>query len=143
MNKRAILWLPAGVLAAACGLQFAYGAEPGLPPMQRAGAISYLSGGVGSDQSSAIKGVMHRYPLVLEFVGKTGTDNEYLADVPVHIADAHGNNLLTTKANGPFMLLSLPHGRYVVSANYNGKTERREVDIEAATRAHEMFVWQM
>ncbi|MGE8473464.1 MAG: carboxypeptidase regulatory-like domain-containing protein, partial [Paraburkholderia hospita] len=47
----------------------AFAATTNLPPLQQQGAVTYLSGGVGSDQSAALKDVMHKYPLVLEFAG--------------------------------------------------------------------------
>jgi hypothetical protein len=137
MKGRSIAWLGAMALAAACSVQTAF-ADVALPAMHQSGNIAYLSGGIGSDQSSAIKRVMHRYPLTLEFVGKRG---DYLADVPVRITDMHGATLLKTQANGPFMLLQLPDGHYQVSASYDGNTLHRDVTIGSGTRAHEMFVW--
>jgi hypothetical protein len=132
------------VILAACGSQYALAADmSSLPPAHEDGAINYLSGGIGSDQSSAIKTVMHRYPLVLEFVGTTNSGNDYLADVPVTISDSRGKDLLSTKSDGPFMLVSLPRGRYDVTARYHGKTERREVSVSNATHAREMFAWPM
>lgn len=143
MNQHCISRLTAGALVAICSCQFASAATSPLPPIQHAGDITYLSGGVGSDQSSAIKGVMHNYPLVLEFVGRTNSGNDYLADVPVQVSDTHGANLLNVHTRGPFLLLSLPQGQYTVTAMYKGKVEHRTVDIAAATHAHEMFEWSM
>jgi hypothetical protein len=141
--KRLTLSVAAALLAAGTW-QLAAAATAALPPAHHAGDITYLSGGVGSDQSAAIKSAMHHYPLVLEFVGKTTNNgNEYLADVPVKLTDPHGATLLRAKADGPFMLLSLPKGRYVITARHDGKTERRMIDIGANTHAHEMFVWSM
>ena len=137
MKGRSFAVLGAVALAAAFSVQTAL-ADVALPATHQRGDITYLSGGIGSDQSSAIKSVMHRYPLTLEFVGKRG---DYLADVPVRIADMHGNTLLKAQANGPFMLLHLPDGHYQVTASYDGNTLHRDVTIGSGTRAHEMFVW--
>lgn len=106
-----------------------------------AGVISYLSGGVGSDQSAEMKGEMHNYPLVLEFAGKTNAGNDYLADIPVQISDAHGTVLVDTNARGPFMLVSLPDGRYTVTARYNGTQQRRVVNVATGVHEHEAFIW--
>lgn len=115
-----------------------------LPPAQHAGGISYLSGGIGSDQSAAFKAAMTRYPLSLEFARHSSAGgNEYLSNVPVKISDAHGQQLLSTRTNGPFMLVSLPNGHYVVTARHNGKTVNRPVDIGKSSHAHEAFVWPM
>ncbi|CAM2150325.1 carboxypeptidase regulatory-like domain-containing protein [Paraburkholderia tropica] len=114
-----------------------------LPSPQRAGSIAYLSGGIGSDQSAAFKAAMPRYPLSLEFARQTAGGNEYLANVPVKIADAHGQQLLATRTNGPFMLVTLPDGHYIVTASHDGKTVRRTVDIGQRAHTHEAFVWPM
>jgi hypothetical protein len=143
MNQGSVPLLATAALIVIGSCPLASAATSALPPAQHAGDITYLSGGVGSDQSAAIKGVMRNYPLVLEFVGKTNSGNEYLADVPVQISDTHGKDLLNTQTGGPYMLLSLPHGQYTVTAMYKGKTERRAVNITAATHAREMFAWPM
>ncbi|MCC8400584.1 carboxypeptidase-like regulatory domain-containing protein [Paraburkholderia sp. MMS20-SJTN17] len=132
------------VVLAACGSQYALAADMStLPPAHTDGAVTYLSGGIGSDQSAAFKSAMHNYPLALEFVGTTASGNDYLADVPVTISDSHGKHLLSTRSDGPFMLVSLPSGRYDLTATYHGKTERREVSVSDATHAREMFAWPM
>jgi hypothetical protein len=115
-----------------------------LPPLQHSGDIAYLSGGIGSDQSAAFKEAMPRYPLSLEFAQHTAANgNEYLANVPVTIADMHGKTVLHANARGPFMLVSIPGGRYVVTAHHDGTTQQRTVDIGKTARVHEAFVWSM
>ncbi len=143
MKPCSILLRTSAAVLAVCGSQFVLAAPSDLPPAHKDGAITYLSGGIGSDQSSAIKSVMNKYPLVLEFVGNTHTGNDYLADVPVRISDSHGQNLLKTQSDGPFMLVSLPHGRYNLTATYNGKTEHRQVNVTGMKSAHEIFMWPM
>jgi len=144
MKKREVLLLQlVVVLGAALSEEIAVAAETSLPPTQRVGQVTYLSGGVGSDQSRAIKDVMGNYPLVLMFVARTENGNEYLADVPVTITDMSGQMVLDTKSDGPFMLASLPNGRYTVTASYRGKTEQRTVNISAPKHARQMFIWAM
>jgi len=135
-------------LALALGAPGAFAATPPaagtLPPAQHAGSISYLSGGIGSDQSAAFKAAMTRYPLSLEFARHSSAGgNEYLSNVPVKIADAHGQALLSTRTDGPFMLVTLPNGHYIVTASHGGKTVHRTVDIGKTSHAHEAFVWPM
>lgn len=162
MKARSTPWIGAAlalaaVVAVVAGTPAAWGANGGaahtaqatdaasvLPPVQHAGDVAYLSGGIGSDQSAAFKDAMPRYPLSLEFARHTASNgNEYLANVPVTIADTHGNALVTTTTRGPFMLVSIPHGRYVVTASHDGKTERRTVEIGAAAHIDEAFIWSM
>jgi len=143
MKQHLRLRLSAMALIFAGTAQFALAIPESLPAVQHAGAISYLSGGVGSDQSAAIKDEMHNYPLVLEFAGKTNAGNDYLADIPVQIFDAHGTVLLDTNTRGPFMLVSLPDGRYTVTASYKGMRQRRVVTVAAGVHEHETFIWPM
>ncbi|RDJ98168.1 carboxypeptidase-like regulatory domain-containing protein [Paraburkholderia lacunae] len=131
------------VLGATLSGEIAVAADESLPPTQRAGEVTYLSGGIGIDQARAIKDVMRDYSLVLTFVGTTQNGNEYLSDVPVTIADVNGNTVLDTKSDGPFMLASLPKGRYTITASYKGKTEQRTVNISTSQHARQVFTWVM
>ncbi|VVD70605.1 carboxypeptidase regulatory-like domain-containing protein [Pandoraea fibrosis] len=131
---------------AAIGLAFCTGAamaaEVTLPPTQQSGPVTYLSGGIGLEQSLAIKAAMHNYPLVLTFVSRTATNgNEYLSDIPVTISDRRGNMILSTQSDGPFMLASLPDGRYTVTASYEGIMEKHAVNVSSRGHAHRTFLW--
>ncbi len=144
MKHRSTLALGVTALILAASAQRTLAAEPSTrPPPDRAGNVTYLSGGVGSDQSTEIKQQMSKYPLVLEFAGRTSSGNDYLADIPVRIADVHGHAVLSTVANGPFLLASLPDGRYSVTATYNGQAQRRSVDVHASSHLREVFLWAM
>ncbi|AJZ57155.1 putative exported protein [Paraburkholderia fungorum] len=143
MKQHSILRLSAMALVLAGIAQLALAMPEGLPPMQHSGGINYLSGGVGSDESTAIKGEMGHYPLVLEFAGKTNAGNDYLADIPVQVSDAHGTVVLDANSRGPFMLISLPNGRYTVTATYQGNEVRRTVSVAVGAHAQELFIWPM
>jgi hypothetical protein len=58
-------WL-AAVLAASGGCQLAMSSTTALPAAQHAGPVTFVSGGVGLDESQALKETMHNYPLVRE-----------------------------------------------------------------------------
>jgi hypothetical protein len=135
---KCILALGTGVYSA-----IAFGADDDLPATQQRGQVTYLSGGIGLDQSQAIKNVMRDYPLTLTFVGTTRNENQYLADVPVTITDSNGNTILETSSAGHDMLARLPSGRYTIHATYEGKTEARTVDISTSQHSHQIFGWIM
>ncbi len=135
-------WLASALLAgAAC--QGAMAGTGSLPSVHQAGAVSYLTGGVGLDESQAIKQVMPSYPLVLEFSGQTAYGNEYLSGVPVKIVDTQGKTVLKTQTDGPFLLARLPVGRYSVAATYHDQTEHRTFDLAPHSHVREFFLWQM
>jgi hypothetical protein len=155
MKARSTPWIGAALaLAVVFGAPSAFAADngtpaaatapaaPHLPPLHHAGDIAYVSGGIGSDQSAAFKDAMSRYPLSLEFAQHTAANgNEYLANVPVTIADSQGKTLVTMKTQGPFMLVSIPEGRYVVTAKHDGTAQQRTIEVGNAGHAHEAFVW--
>ncbi|MDH6147722.1 MULTISPECIES: carboxypeptidase-like regulatory domain-containing protein [Paraburkholderia] len=143
MNQHAIVKVGLTALALGASVQYAFAATQPLPAVQHEGDVTFLSGGIGLGQSTAIKEVMPRYPLTLEFAGKAASGNQYLANIPVTLSDMHGNTILQTTAKGPFLLASLPHGRYSVSATYDGKTERRDVNVAPSSHVHELFLWPM
>lgn len=114
-----------------------------LPPLEPVGKLAFCSGGLGDTQSAAFREAMAGYPLALEFARAAANGNDHLADVPVTITDARGLPLLSTRATGPYMLVSIPDGRYTVSAYYHGATQIRTVDVDAQRNARETFVWPM
>jgi len=112
----------------------------GLPPEQTASGIVYRTGGIGTDEAAASKKVETDYPLVLEFIGKNG---EYLADVDVTVAKAHGGQMvLETIATGPFLMAKLSPGKYQVTAEFMGKREHRMIDVHAKGTQQVLFQWK-
>src|SRR5579871_5670734 len=55
----------------------------GMPATQQQGDVSYVSGGVGRDESTALRQARRQWPLSLQF---TGPGASYVADVQVKIA---------------------------------------------------------
>lgn len=112
----------------------------GLPQIQQRGGVSYVSGGVGLDESRALQAAQSRWPLALRFTGPRG---EFLADVHVSIVDAHNSEVLSTTSRGPFMLIRLHPGRYTVHAKYNDNEQTRAVTVPARGHVKSAFVWNM
>lgn len=129
--------LALGLVAASAAAQ-----EFALPPERSQGSVTYLTGGVGKEESDAIKRVQDRYPLSLLFVERGGPNTwHYLANVRVSIQDAAGKSLLETTAEGPFLLAKLPEGRYTVVAKVRGQLITRRVDLTQGKRAQLVFEW--
>ena len=62
-NRRGTLGLAAAMLAAGLLLGSAAQAQTdsALPPVQKSGAVEYLSGGIGLDESTAIKSASRQW----------------------------------------------------------------------------------
>jgi hypothetical protein len=111
----------------------------GLPQVQQQGDVSYTSGGVGLDESRALRAAEPSWPLSLRF---TGPGSDYLADVRVKISDAHSGDVLDTTSRGPYMLVKLRPGRYTVQASYKDHAQSRSVTVPAKGTAKAAFFWQ-
>lgn len=98
--------------------------------------IAYITGGVGSDEVDALHGVASQYSLRLTFVTQRG---RYLSDVDVEIAGPSGASVFKTRTLGPFLYVSLPPGRYQVSAYAGGTKQTRVVTVNARQGTNAQF----
>lgn len=112
-----------------------------LPAEQSQGSVRYISGGVGDDSAAAFKQAASKYPLELQFVQKATPRDEFLAGVKVTIRDGANKVLLDATANGPYLLATMPPGRYQIEANSEGVMKRHSVDIQAGRHERAVFVW--
>jgi len=129
--------IAAGALA--LGLAGTAVAADDLPTLQTSGGVSFLSGGIGLDESSAIKAAEKDFALSLLFVQTRR--GEYLSDVKVGIKDKAGKTVLETVADGPMLLARLPAGDYKVSAEHEGKTLAKTVKVGTKGVTRATFVW--
>lgn len=130
----------AGMLLAGAGFTSSAWAE--LPPLQHQGAVTYVSGGIGIDESTSFKQAMSHYPLAMTFAEQEGKQGDYLADVKVVIKNARLNTVLDTTAQGPYMLVKLQPGHYRISATFKDQTKTRNITIGRKGSEHLVFEWK-
>lgn len=97
----------------------------GMPATQQQGDVTFVTGGVGRDQSTALRQARKQWPMSLQF---TGPGASYISDVHVVIAKG-GNTVLDTTTHGPYLLVRLPQGRYTVTATYSGVTRKQTLHV--------------
>lgn len=117
------------LLAGACvAAAVAAQAQGAMPAWQGAGLARYVCGGIGSDESKAMRAAMKEHPLALLFAR---ADGAYLANVEVTIKGGDANNAvaLAFRANGPICLVDVPNGRYVIDAATAGGAAKTETVI--------------
>jgi hypothetical protein len=110
----------------------------GLPQIQHQGDVSFVSGGVGLDESKALQHAQSQWPLSLRF---TGPGSDFLADVHVRVVDAHNGEVLSATSRGPYMLARLRPGRYTVHAQYKDNDQTKSVTVPAKGTAKAAFYW--
>ncbi len=102
-------------------------------------ATTYLNGGVGKDEEAAMRRVAKEFPLRMAFSERK--DGEFLAGVPVVIADVRGNPVFELPNAGPMLYVMLPNGKYKVSARFRGLTESQQVTLTGNGGKDLYFHW--
>lgn len=92
--------------------------EGGLPAAQQVDGVSYVTGGFGLDESTALKNAIADYSVGMVFSEASGA---YVGDVQVRIEGAGNAPSANITASGPYLLLDLPNGSYSATATYQGK----------------------
>ena len=102
------------------------------PTPQQQNGITYINGGVGQEEQTALKSQRADYNLLLTFATKQS--GAYRSDVQLDITDAKGTNMLSVANTGPMFFAKLPAGTYRISAAAEGKTFKRTVKIGSAPK---------
>lgn len=124
-HHRTALTLAASALLALPALS-----QSQIPAMQEAVPLSYSCGGIGEDESTAMRAAMKSYPLSLLFAEKSGA---YLASVKVNVRSPKVSSQFT--ANGPVCLIKLPAGSYQITATTkDGNSQTQSVQIGKSPR---------
>lgn len=131
-------WL-IGALAAmmVAGSLGSVSAQVDLEPQTTADGVRWISGGIGFDETLALKKVEGEYNLRLLFAVQGS--GAYLADIVVIVQDHQGQPVLETTARGPRLLAQLPPGTYTVTATSAGATETRRISVPRSGSADQSF----
>jgi hypothetical protein len=138
MNNFRQIGLACGLVLASC---CAAADDNALPLVQHQGGIAYVSGGIGEEQVQAIKSAIPYYSLNLQFLVHRDGKDAFGSDAQVEIHNAAGAAVLSAAADGPYLLVDLPAGRYTVQASTAGHAQRRDVQIVAGQNKKLIFVW--
>jgi hypothetical protein len=121
----------ASSLAAYGGLAQAQ-TSPAVRSATATSGVSFMTGGVGLVARQELASQAGQYNLHLEFA--YAPEGEYLSEVQVDINDARGNNVLSTRTDGPWLLARLPAGSYTVKASYGSVTRTQQVAVGGGKR---------
>ncbi len=109
-------------------------------PMQ-AGEVSYVTGGIGISGAESMREAANDYALEIVFVQKLKQQEEFISDVMVQIQDTQKNTVLDVVTEGPFLLVNLPNGKYVITAEFNSDTKQQKVNVGARKHQKVVFWW--
>lgn len=142
MKGLLLLFTTAAVLGAGLAMAQDGGAGQGdLPALQQAAGGSFICGGIGLDESTAIKQAAPGYPLQITFAADLNQRSAYVACVSLNILNASGQSVLQTACDSPYLLARLPAGQYTVSAEYAGQTKNQRVTLTEGGHQQLVFLW--
>jgi hypothetical protein len=113
-----------------------------IPDTQRSLGISYISGGVGEGESTAILAEAKQWPLLLELSQLENGRGVWIFGSQIKITNSKGAVIFDAKADGPYMLVNLDAGDYVIQASYQGIEQKRAISIKAAQPQKISIFWK-
>jgi hypothetical protein len=112
-----------------------------LPPVQSQGQAKFVTGGIGLDESEAIKKEGRSWPLLLEFAQGRATHATYIGNAKIKLKDKSGNVVLEANAEGPYMLIKVAPGTYSLDATHESVTLHRDLKLEKGQNRKITLLW--
>lgn len=109
----------------------------GLPQPQREGEITYITGGIGEEERSAVEAFKPEYNL---HIMSASRDGHFEGDTHITLLDASGKELLNVPG-GPLFYAKLAPGRYIVKGASGEKTKEQAITIRAGKPVRVHFSW--
>jgi hypothetical protein len=100
-----------------------------MPEVQTRPEMSCMMGGIGSDESKALRAEAKKWPLNIEFSEHMGNKDAWVSGVRLKIIDAQKNTIFEESCNGPLFLAKLAPGSYDIVASYQEIEKKRQVKI--------------
>ena len=113
-----------------------------IPPTMYSNGISYITGGVGEDESTAIVAEAKLWPLLLELSQLENGRGVWIFGANIKVVNANKQTIFDAQADGPYMLINLSAGDYVVVATYQGVEQKRSVSVKANTPQKISIFWK-
>lgn len=92
--------------------------------------VTVVSGGIGLDESTAIKQMSKQYPLRIVLTNPVG---DYQVADSLQVMQ-NGQVVADIPGAGPYILMNMPAGRYTLHANFAGRQMTRDVTVSSSGR---------
>lgn len=128
-------------LIAAC-ITFGSVAYAQIPSTQYSQGISYITGGVGEEESQAILAEAKQWPLLLELSQLESGRGVWIFGAMIKILNSQNQVVFDAQADGPYILINLTGGQYQIEAAYLGVTQKKTVNIQSSTPQKLVIFWK-
>ena len=129
------------ILSAAC-LTFSSMVFAQIPDTQYSQGISYISGGVGEEESQAILTESKQWPLLLELSQLENGRGVWIFGAKIKILNAMNQVIFDAQADGPYILINLTAGQYQIEASYQGSIQKKSVLIQGSGLQKLAIFWK-
>ena len=113
-----------------------------IPDTQYSQGISYISGGVGEEESQAMLAEAKQWPLLLELSQLENGRGVWIFGAKIKIVNSQNQVIFDAQADGPYILINLNTGQYQIEASYQGVSQKRSVSIQASTPQKLAIFWK-
>ena len=113
-----------------------------IPETQHSQGISYITGGVGEEEAVAILADAKQWPLLLEMSQIENGRGVWIFGATIKIMSSKNQTIFDAPADGPYMLINLESGDYVIEATYQGVVQRRALSIKANSSQKISLFWK-
>ena len=113
-----------------------------IPDTQYSQGISYITGGVGEDETRAILSEAKQWPLLLEMSQIENGRGVWIFGAMVNILNDKSQSIFNAQADGPYMLVNLGAGNYVIQASFKGVQQSKAISIKADTSQKISLFWK-
>ena len=112
-----------------------------IPPTQHSNGISYISGGVGEEETVAILAEAKQWPLLLELSQIENGRGVWIFGANIKVMSGK-KTVFDAQADGPYMLINLESGDYMIQGSYQGVVQSRSVNIKANSSQKISIFWK-
>lgn len=112
-------------------------AEDDVLEVHQQGDIFYVSGGIGQDETDALRAIKETYSLRILNADKTG---HFAGDTRIIISDLQ-HNVLLDDTSGPLFYANLPKGKYIVEGFMGEESKKQIVTITGKKPVRVRFMW--
>ena len=104
--------------------------------------ISYISGGVGEEESQAILAEAKQWPVLLELSQLENGRGVWIFGAKIKITNAQNQVIFDAQADGPYMLINLPAGNYLLEGIYQEVLQKRSIAVKTALSQKISLFWK-
>ena len=113
-----------------------------IPETKYSEGISYITGGVGEGETTAILSEAKQWPLLLEMSQIENGRGVWIFGANIKISNSNKQTIFAAQADGPYMLINLVPGDYAIEATYQGVVQKRALSIKADSSQKISLFWK-